>query len=70
MKASLVVSLALALATASSADAQNASDVPYVARAFNPAHADLPRSAGMPAQLANEAYVEALGFQLQFLFPK
>ena len=33
---------------------------PYVARAFTPAHADLSRSAGLPAQLANEEYVEAL----------
>jgi hypothetical protein len=32
----------------------------YVARAFNPAHPDLARSGGVPAQLANEAYVEAL----------
>jgi hypothetical protein len=32
----------------------------YVARAFNPAHADLARSGGVPARLANEAYVEAL----------
>jgi hypothetical protein len=60
MRGSLIVSLAIGLATATSAHAQDASDVPYVARAFNPAHADLPRSAGMPAQLANEAYVEAL----------
>jgi hypothetical protein len=34
--------------------------VPYTALAFNPAHADLARSAGVPARLANEAYVEAL----------
>lgn len=34
--------------------------VPYTTRAFNPAHADLARSAGVPARLANEAYVEAL----------
>jgi hypothetical protein len=39
----------------------NASSVTsYVARAFNPAHPDLARSGGVPAQLANEAYVEAL----------
>lgn len=37
-----------------------ATSLPYVARAFNPAHADLPRSAGVPARQANEAYVEAL----------
>src|SRR5215510_16581470 len=34
--------------------------LPYAARAFMPAHPDLPRSAGVPAQLANERYVEAL----------
>jgi hypothetical protein len=60
MKALLIVSLAVGLATASSAHAQNAPDVPYAARAFNPAHADLSRSAGVPARLANEEYVEAL----------
>ena len=60
MKASIIVSLAIGFVTATSLHAQNASDVPYVARAFNPAHADLPRSAGVPAQLANEDYVEAL----------
>jgi hypothetical protein len=27
-------------------------EIPYVARAFNPAHAGLARSAGVPAQLA------------------
>lgn len=34
--------------------------MPYSARVFNPAHGDLARSAGVPARLANEAYVEAL----------
>jgi hypothetical protein len=34
--------------------------LPYTTRAFNPAHPDLVRSGGVPAQLANEAYVEAL----------
>ncbi|MBA4011092.1 MAG: hypothetical protein C0481_04425 [Phenylobacterium sp.] len=33
---------------------------PYVARQFNAAHPDLANSAGVPAKLANEAYVEAL----------
>jgi hypothetical protein len=60
MKASFVLAFAVGLATATSAHAQDASDVPYVARAFNPAHADLPRSRGIPARLANEEYVEAL----------
>ena len=35
-------------------------ELPYAARAFTPAHGDLPRSLGVPAQLANERYVEAL----------
>jgi hypothetical protein len=55
--------VALALCTAALATAsyaQTGSDIPYAARAFNPAHADLARSAGVPAQLANEKYVEAL----------
>jgi hypothetical protein len=34
--------------------------LPYIARAFNPAHGDLLRSAGVSARLANEAYVKAL----------
>jgi hypothetical protein len=34
--------------------------LPYTTRAFNPAHPELARSGGVPAQLANEAYVEAL----------
>ena len=34
--------------------------LPYVVRAFTPAHGDLARSGGLPARLANEAYVEAL----------
>jgi hypothetical protein len=33
---------------------------PYPVRAFTPAHADLPQSAGVPARLANERYVESL----------
>jgi hypothetical protein len=60
MKASAIVSFAGALATAGAAYAQTTPQVPYTARAFNPAHADLARSAGVPARLANEAYVEAL----------
>jgi hypothetical protein len=34
--------------------------VPYTARALAPAHGDLARSAGVPAQVANEQYIEAL----------
>ena len=60
MKASAIVSFAVALATAGAAYAQTTPQAPYTARAFNPAHADLARSAGVPARLANEAYVEAL----------
>ena len=33
----------------------------YPVRAFTPAHPDLKNAAGVPARLANEAYVEALG---------
>jgi hypothetical protein len=40
--------------------AETAKNVPYTARAFAPAHSDLARSAGVPAQLAYEQYVEAL----------
>lgn len=40
--------------------ARKAPQMPYTARAFNPAHPDLARSGGIPARLANEAYVEAL----------
>ena len=35
--------------------------VPYPVRAFTPAHPDLKNAAGVPAKLANETYVEALG---------
>ena len=56
----LATSLAIGLATAGEVHAQTTPQVPYTARAFSPAHADLARSAGIPARLANEAYVEAL----------
>jgi hypothetical protein len=49
-----------ALATSSVVNAQTNPQGPYTARAFTPAHSDLPRSGGLPAQLANEQYVEAL----------
>ena len=52
--------VSVALATAGAAYAQTPPQVPYTARAFNPAHADLARSAGVPARLTNQAYVEAL----------
>ena len=57
-KTSALAALALAL-TASVSYGQSNSQAPYIARAFNPAHPDLPRSAGVAAQLANEAYVDA-----------
>jgi hypothetical protein len=61
MKApSLLVSLAVVFATLGAVHAQTSPQVPYPARALTPAHGDLARSAGVPAQLANEAYVEAL----------
>src|SRR4029453_15554740 len=40
--------------------AQTSPQIPYAVRALTPAHGDLPRSAGVPAQLANQEYVEAL----------
>jgi hypothetical protein len=60
MQTSAIVSFAVVLATAGAVYAQTTPQIPYTARAFNPAHADLARSAGVPARLANEAYVEAL----------
>lgn len=42
------------------AHAQGTQQAPYTARAFTPAHGNLPRSAGIPARLANEDYVKAL----------
>jgi hypothetical protein len=55
----IVLSVALAL-LAEPVPAQSSGQEPYASRAFDPAHADLPRSAGIPALLANEDYVEAL----------
>jgi hypothetical protein len=55
-----LVSLAVALVTASAVHAQTNPQVPYPARAFTPAHGELADSAGVPARLANEEYVEAL----------
>jgi hypothetical protein len=46
---------------AKSKEAKTATVAPYPVRAFNVAHADLKNAAGVPARLANEAYVEALG---------
>ena len=60
MRRSALVSIAITLAAASAAYGQPAAEIPYPARAFNAAHSNLPRSAGRPAQIANDAYVEAL----------
>jgi hypothetical protein len=59
LAASLPLGLS-AFVVASALHAQTTPEVPYTARAFTPAHGDLARSAGVPAELANEAYVEAL----------
>jgi hypothetical protein len=56
----LSATILAALASASAVHAQTSPQVPYPVRAFTPAHGDLPRSAGVPAQLANDEYVEAL----------
>jgi hypothetical protein len=60
MKTPTFASLAFVFVTAGSALAQTAPQIPYTARAFNPAHGDVARSAGVPARLANEEYVESL----------
>ncbi len=61
MKRTSIVAALASLLTAAAAHGQGSGSVPYAARAFTPAHPDLARSAGVPAQLANEKYVEALG---------
>lgn len=58
IKAQLLAASVLT-ATLAAASAQEM-DPADVAAAFSPANADLARSGGVPAQLANEAYVEAL----------
>jgi hypothetical protein len=60
IKHTLLAAAATLALFVTSALAQQTPQVPYTARAFNPAHPDLARSAGVPARLANEAYVEAL----------
>ena len=56
----LFVASSLTLAASAAVQAQTSAQVPYPARAFTPAHGDLARSGGVPAELANEEYVEAL----------
>lgn len=55
----LVRLLVLSVLLASAAFAEDVK-TPYEAEAYNPANPGLPRSAGVPAQLANEDYVKAL----------
>jgi hypothetical protein len=57
---SILASLGVVLVTVVTIYAQSPQETPYAARAFTPAHGDLNRSAGVPAKLANEEYVEAL----------
>jgi hypothetical protein len=82
MKAPALLSPALALVTASVAIAQtpmqdtiagkvyNVYSVPgdaeVVGKQFTPAHGDLPLSAGVPAQVANDRYIEALARVLYY----
>jgi hypothetical protein len=61
MKHPISVLIGIAIASmANTASVQGATSTPYTASAFTPAHADLARSAGVSAQLANEEYVAAL----------
>jgi len=55
-----LASVAVAILAGVTAHAQTNLQVPYEVRAFTPAHPDLARSGGVPAQLANEEYIEAL----------
>ena len=59
MRTAAIAAVAIAWA-ATPTFAQSPAQVPYAARALTPAHGDLARSAGVPAQLANEEYVSAL----------
>src|SRR6516162_605206 len=59
-KALLGATILAALAASGAVHAQTSSQEPYTVRAFTPAHGDLARSGGIPAQLANEDYVQAL----------
>ena len=56
----IIVAAVLMLAAGSGLAQDRAGDA-ALARGFDPAHPDLPRSAGITAQLANEDYVKALG---------
>jgi hypothetical protein len=58
--ASLALFVTLTLIAIDGVRAQSAPEAPYPSRALTPAHGDLARSGGVPAQLANDQYVEAL----------
>ncbi|WP_082886243.1 DUF1254 domain-containing protein [Flavisolibacter tropicus] len=60
MKKTVSPSIAEPTITKSSKN-KTTSAMPYPVRAFNPAHPQLKNAAGIPASLANESYVEALG---------
>ena len=57
---SMLTSLAVALLAGVTVHAQTSPQAPYEVRAFTPAHPDLARSGGVPAELANQEYIEAL----------
>jgi hypothetical protein len=57
---SMLVSVAVALLVGVTVHAQTGPQSPYEVRAFTPAHPDLARSGGVPAELANQEYIEAL----------
>jgi hypothetical protein len=60
MKTAILASVAAGLVLATPALARGTSDLPYQTRALTPAHENLARSAGIPALIANQDYVEAL----------
>jgi hypothetical protein len=58
--APIFVFLVATLTATVAVHAQTGPQAPYTARELTPAHGDLARSAGVPAKLANEEFVEAL----------
>jgi hypothetical protein len=56
----LGATICAALATPGVIHAQTSPQAPYEVRSFTPAHGNLARSGGVPAQLANDEYIEAL----------
>jgi len=59
-KTLLGATILAALAASGAVHAQTSSQESYTVHAFTPAHGDLARSGGIPAQLANEDFVQAL----------